>query len=147
MQSAQIHGVCGFFGVLNVGIFGSSPLRSGIAEAVVDTDTTALSQSVFNTFIVQLCGAISLAFWAGLVSYAFFRVLSNMGHLRVGQFYEIVGIDILTHTMSDLIGMDDNFLRDSKKYMNVKKDSLNNQMMDLQNDELYEEELFVSKLK
>lgn len=88
-----------------------------------------------------------MAFWAGLVSYAFFRVLSNMGHLRVGQFYEIVGIDILTHTMSDLIGMDDNFLRDSKKYMNVKKDSLNNQMMDLQNDELYEEELFVSKLK
>ena len=54
-----------------------------------------------------------------------------MGHLRVGQFYEIVGIDILTHTMSDLIGMDDNFLRDSKKYMSMKKDTLNNQMMDL----------------
>ena len=40
-----------------------------------------------------------------------------MGHLRVGQFYEIVGIDILTHTMSDLIGMEDTFLKDSKRFI------------------------------
>jgi len=61
-------------------------------------------------------GATVLAAWAGLVSYAFFKVLSTMGHLRVPKFYEIVGIDILTHTMSDLIGMDDTFLKDSLRY-------------------------------
>ena len=64
-----------------------------------------------------------------------------MGHLRVGQFYEIVGIDILTHTMSDLIGMDDNFLRDSKKYMMIKKDAAGNQLMELEEGDLYEDEL------
>lgn len=44
-----------------------------------------------------------------------------MGHLRVGQFYEIVGIDILTHTMSDLIGMEDTFLKDSKRFISLNK--------------------------
>ena len=64
-----------------------------------------------------MLGAIVLGLWAIIVSYAFFKILSDMGQLRVGQFYEIVGIDILTHTMSDLIGMEDTFLKDSKRFI------------------------------
>ena len=91
--------------------------------------------------LIQFSGAVALIVWTGVVSYAFFKILSNMGHLRVGQFYEIVGIDILTHTMSDLIGMDDNFLKDSKKYtfMNMKKDAAGNQIIDLDDEDYYQE--------
>ena len=142
MQSAQIHGICGFFGVLNVGIFGGGAQNytQALANKTLESDTV-LNASVFNVLLIQLLGATSLAIWAGIVSYAFFKILSNMGHLRVGQFYEIVGIDILTHTMSDLIGMDDNFLRDSKKYMMMKKDGVGNQMLELEEGDLYEDEL------
>jgi hypothetical protein len=66
-------------------------------------------------------GAFFLALWAIVVSYAFFKILSDMGHLRVGQFYDIVGIYILTHTMSDLIGMEDTFLKDSKRFISLNK--------------------------
>jgi ammonia channel protein AmtB len=130
----MIHGVCGFFGVINVGIFGGGSQkysnvvnnRSELQENGVD-----MNKSVFNVLAIQFLGAISLAVWAGLISYIFFKTLSNMGQLRVGQFYEIVGIDILTHTMSDLIGMNDNFLRDSKKYMSLKKDAAGIQLIEL----------------
>ena len=61
-------------------------------------------------------GAISLSIWVGIISYAFFKTMSRMGYLRVGKIYEIIGIDIMTHTMSDLIGMEDNFERDSRMY-------------------------------
>ena len=43
--------------------------------------------------------------------------------------------------MSDLIGMDDNFLRDSKKYLSLKKDAVNTQMLELDEEELYQDEL------
>ena len=109
MQSAQIHGLCGFMGVLNTGLFGQN--------------TETQDDGNINTFEVvgiQFVGAVFLGLWAMVVSYAFFKILSNMGHLRVGQFYEIVGIDILTHTMSDLIGMEDTFLKDSKRFISLK---------------------------
>lgn len=106
MQSAQIHGVCGFFGVINVAIFGK---ENGIMGTNANTD-------IIRQLGVQFLGAAVLCFWSSIVSFIFFKALSKMGHLRVGKFYEIVGIDVLTHTMSDLIGIDDNFIRDSLRY-------------------------------
>lgn len=40
--------------------------------------------------------------------------MQALGRLRVNKFYEIVGIDILMHTMSDTIGENDDFDRDSR---------------------------------
>jgi hypothetical protein len=37
-----------------------------------------------------------------------------LGKLRVNKFYEIVGIDVLMHTMSDQIGENDDFDRESR---------------------------------
>ena len=36
-----------------------------------------------------------------------------LGKLRVNKFYEIVGIDVLMHTMSDQIGENDDFYTES----------------------------------
>ena len=88
MQSAQIHGICGFFGVLNVGIFGGlsqnyNNMNKG-TDLVDVNETEDLTKTIFNVLLIQFLGAFSLAIWAGLVSYAFFKILSNMGHLRVG---------------------------------------------------------------
>lgn len=40
--------------------------------------------------------------------------MQTLGKLRVSKFYEIVGIDIVMHTMSDQIGDNDDFDRDSR---------------------------------
>ena len=49
-----------------------------------------------------------------MTSYCYFKSLDMLGKLRVNKFYEIVGIDVLMHTMSDQIGDNDYFDRDSR---------------------------------
>lgn len=49
-----------------------------------------------------------------LTSYVYFKTVDLLGKLRVNKFYEIVGIDIVMHTMSDQIGDNDDFDRDSR---------------------------------
>lgn len=46
-------------------------------------------------------GAIAIALWGFICSYIYFKTVNNLGRLRVNKFYEIVGIDIVMHTMSD----------------------------------------------
>lgn len=72
------------------------------------------SGNSFSQLGIQLLGAISIAFWGALISYLYFKTVHTLGRLRVNKFYEIVGIDILMHTMSDQIGENDDFDRDSR---------------------------------
>ena len=44
----------------------------------------------------------------------YFKTVQLLGRLRVSLFYEIVGIDLLMHTMSDSIGNSDTFDRMSR---------------------------------
>lgn len=46
-------------------------------------------------------GAICIALWGAGTSYIFFKVIDRLGRFRVSKFYEIVGIDVVMHTMSD----------------------------------------------
>lgn len=59
-------------------------------------------------------GAVSIMIWAMVCSYIYFKTVDMLGRLRVNKFYEIVGIDIVMHTMSDQIGDLDDFDRDSR---------------------------------
>ena len=52
--------------------------------------------------------------WGMITSYIYFKTVDMLGRLRVNKFYEIVGIDIVMHTMSDQIGDSDDFDRDSR---------------------------------
>ena len=61
-----------------------------------------------------MLGAVSLALWSASTSYIYFKTVQALGKLRVSKFYEIVGIDIVMHTMSDQIGDNDDFDRDSR---------------------------------
>ena len=49
-----------------------------------------------------------------MTSYIYFKTVQQLNRLRVNKFYEIVGIDIVMHTMSDQIGDNDDFDRDSR---------------------------------
>lgn len=102
VEAIQIHGICGFFGLLNVSIFGA---QNGLVTA---------NENSFKQIGVQILGAISLLAWGATTSYIYFKTLHTLNRLRVSKFYEIVGIDIVMHTMSDLIGDNDDFDRDSR---------------------------------
>jgi len=102
VEAVQIHGICGFFGVLNVGIFGNE-------YGLITT-----SENSFKQFGIQIMGALAIGLWGFICSYIYFKTVSNLGRLRVNKFYEIVGIDIVMHTMSDQIGDNDDFDRDSR---------------------------------
>ena len=102
VEAVQIHGVCGFFGLLNVGIFGS---QKGLVAG---------AQANFAQIGIQFLGAVALALWSASTSYIYFKTVQALGKLRVSKFYEIVGIDIVMHTMSDQIGDNDDFDRDSR---------------------------------
>lgn len=102
VEAVQIHGICGFFGVLNVGVFGN------------DYGLVTTSENSFRQFGIQFLGASALIVWAAVTSYIYFKTCQTLGMLRVSKFYEIVGIDIVMHTMSDLIGDNDDFDKDSR---------------------------------
>lgn len=59
------------------------------------------SENSFKQFGIQIMGAIAIGMWAFICSYIYFKTVNNLGRLRVNKFYEIVGIDIVMHTMSD----------------------------------------------
>jgi ammonium transporter, Amt family len=102
VEAVQIHGICGFFGVMNVAIFGT---KHGILTQSSDT---------FRQIGIQFIGAVSFSLWAFATSYIYFKAVDALGRLRVSKFYEIVGIDVLMHTMSDQIGENDDFDRESR---------------------------------
>lgn len=102
VEAVQIHGICGFFGLLNVGIFGNQ-------YGLITT-----SENSFRQIGIQILGALAIAFWGSTTSYIYFKTVQQLNRLRVNRFYEIVGIDIVMHTMSDQIGDNDDFDRDSR---------------------------------
>jgi len=87
---------------LNVGIFGNE-------YGLITT-----SENSFKQFGIQIVGAFAIGLWGFVCSYIYFKTVNNLGRLRVNKFYEIVGIDIVMHTMSDQIGDNDDFDRDSR---------------------------------
>lgn len=59
------------------------------------------SQTNFRQLGIQLLGASALTLWGATTSYIYFKTVQALGKLRVSKFYEVVGIDIVMHTMSD----------------------------------------------
>ena len=61
-----------------------------------------------------------------IISSMYFLTLRGLGKLRVNRFYEVVGLDILMHTMSDQIGDGGDFDRNSRDHSY--QDNLNNHL-------------------
>lgn len=77
-----VHGLCGIWGCLAIGILPNTHLESG--------DTS---------FVVQLIGTASICAWSFVTLFILFSVLKAIGILRVSQADEQKGLDISEHGM------------------------------------------------
>lgn len=81
-----VHGVCGFFGTLCVGLFG----REGGLFTTGSIDRT----------VVQLVGLGSTILFVGVAMVIVFLVIKHTVGLRVTKEEEIVGLDVLEHGLT-----------------------------------------------
>ncbi|MEM8865554.1 MAG: ammonium transporter [Planctomycetota bacterium] len=77
-----VHGLCGIWGCLAIGILPNGYLEGG--------DTT---------FVTQLIGAVSICAWAFVTMLVLFSILKAVGLLRVSPEEEQAGLDVSEHGM------------------------------------------------
>ena len=66
-----------------------------IAAGIFDKNNGLFVTGDFKQLGIQLIGAIALITWNLLISGIFFKLLSTLNRLRVGQVFELYGMDIL----------------------------------------------------
>ena len=81
LQASQIHGLCGFWGVIAAGLF--------------HKENGLLFTGDIRQVGIQILGALALAGYSGLVSSLFFSILRHMNRFRIGDTIEIAGMDML----------------------------------------------------
>lgn len=77
-----VHGLCGVWGCMAIGILPNSHLESGA-----------------TTFMTQLIGTASICAWAFVTMFIIFIALKAMGILRVSPEEEHAGLDVSEHGM------------------------------------------------
>lgn len=93
LDASPIHGFCGFWGVLAVGIFSTD---KNIAVAYhPDYETEALASGA--QFAVQLVAALAIFAWTTISSGVMFFLISKTIGIRVTSMQEIVGMDLSEH--------------------------------------------------
>jgi Amt family ammonium transporter len=89
LENFSIHGVCGIWGALAVGIF--------------DNNKGCIFIGNFKQLLYQCIGIVSILVWGGSISFFYFFTLKKVNKLRVGYIYEITGMDVLVHGGNDLL--------------------------------------------
>lgn len=84
-----VHGVCGVFGTLAIGLFGAPELMGGNAGLFTGGGATVL--------VNQAIGVVGVALWVGVTSTLMFLGLKAVGRLRVNKKADEIGIDIYEH--------------------------------------------------
>jgi len=83
LESSIVHGICGFWGVLAVGIF--------------DLEVGLFYSGDFYQIEIQLLGGAVIGAWSTLFCGVFFKALATIGRFRVSHVYEVIGIDLMMH--------------------------------------------------
>ncbi len=90
--AVSVHGVCGLFGVLAVGIFADGTYGdpwNGVAGPV-----KGILYGDAKQFVAQLISAVVCIAWAFTTAYVFFKVQSKFMRLRPTAEEEIAGLDL-----------------------------------------------------
>lgn len=90
----SVHGTCGLWGVLSLGLFADGTAYYGGAWNGVAGSVRGLFYGDFGQFFAQVIGCITLFVWAFGASYVFFKVLDRVVGMRVSPEVEIEGLDI-----------------------------------------------------
>lgn len=86
----SVHGACGAFGTLMIGIVGSSALG---APSLLDGGSLTLLGS-------QIVGVVAVAIWVGVTSFIMFAALNAVNILHVDPEADRIGIDAYEHHAS-----------------------------------------------
>jgi Amt family ammonium transporter len=96
-----VHGYCGTWGLLAVGIFALGQGEGSIfADAAYTAAGAGLLHGGYQQFIIQVVGAILSIVWAFGISFIIFKILDMTIGLRVSAEHEITGLDIVEHGIS-----------------------------------------------
>ena len=87
----SVHGACGAFGTLMIGIVGSQAL---LGEA------SLFDGGGLDLLGSQVVGVVGVAVWVGVTSYIMFRVLNGIDVLHVDPEADRIGIDAYEHHAS-----------------------------------------------
>jgi ammonium transporter, Amt family len=90
----SVHGVCGMWGVLSVGLFADGTAFYGGSWNGVAGPVKGLFYGDPSQFVAQIVGCITLIIWAYGLSFIFFKVLNSIIPMRVSEEAELEGLDI-----------------------------------------------------
>ncbi|MDE2749799.1 MAG: ammonium transporter [Chloroflexota bacterium] len=93
----SVHGACGAFGTLMIGIVGSSPLLEAGGWKYT---ASLLDGGSLDLFGAQLVGVVGVAIWVGVTSYVMFYILNARDLLHVAPEADRIGIDAFEHHAS-----------------------------------------------
>jgi ammonium transporter, Amt family len=92
----SVHGVCGIWGTLAIGIFGDAALTFGDAAG----KGGLLAGGGADLLIVQLTGSAATIIFIAVASFIMFGALNAIGRLRVDPVADVIGIDAYEHGVS-----------------------------------------------
>jgi ammonium transporter, Amt family len=90
----SVHGVCGLFGVLCVGIFADGTAFYGGSWNGVSGSVKGLLYGDWSQFGAQVVGCVTLLVWAFGGSLVFFKILDKIMGMRVSPEVEQEGLDL-----------------------------------------------------
>lgn len=91
-----VHGACGIFGTLAIGIFGQPELTFG---EYASKGGLLLGGGV-DLLVTQATGSAATVLFVGACSIAMFGILKAVNHLRVNKLADVIGIDAYEHGAS-----------------------------------------------
>ena len=97
----SVHGVCGMFGTLCVGLFAEARFAS--AAGVGEVNGLFFGGGL-RQLGIQALGAISVFAWVGITAFTLFFIVKKTIGLRVSKAEEIRGLDIGEHGMEAYAG-------------------------------------------
>jgi Amt family ammonium transporter len=92
-----VHGLCGIWGTMAIGILPNVYTSAAVAEKL--RGTAAADFVAATSFKTQLIGTLSFVAWAFITMMILFGILKAVGYLRAGEHEETKGLDISEHGM------------------------------------------------
>ncbi|XP_019632886.1 PREDICTED: putative ammonium transporter 3 [Branchiostoma belcheri] len=110
IDGVAVHGACGLWGVMSVGIFGVLAL-----EGPTNTYQGMIEGGGFYLLGVQTLEAVILILWSGVTSAAIFKVIDVTIGLRVTPEVEEGGLDLYEHGIGELLDEPSEKMKKKKK--------------------------------
>ncbi|KUK14488.1 MAG: ammonium transporter [Synergistetes bacterium] len=93
--AVSVHGICGLWGLLTVGIFADGTY--GVYSVEPPYAVGLLYGGGWGQFLAQLVGLVVLFIWAFGAGYVLFKVMDRLFGIRVSPEEELKGLDIYEH--------------------------------------------------